>query len=120
MLQLYPVYSLWNRRKTLIGSPDHTRANGTNKFCPKIQCHQKIIPNIKHYRFGTFELLVGILVSSHWVLQLCPFGSLQKQAIHFTRFMNQNSVKIVSESPKHKSYLCKIKTLTSKSVKVSF
>ena len=24
MLQLYPVYSLWNRRKTLTGSPDPT------------------------------------------------------------------------------------------------
>ena len=30
-LQLYPVYLLWNRRKTLTGSPDPTRANGTNK-----------------------------------------------------------------------------------------
>ena len=25
MLQLYPVYLLWNRRKTLTGSPDPTR-----------------------------------------------------------------------------------------------
>ena len=33
MLQLHPVYSLWNRRKTLTGSPDPTRANGTNKPC---------------------------------------------------------------------------------------
>ena len=33
MLQLYPVYLLWNRRKTLTGSPDPTRANGTNKPC---------------------------------------------------------------------------------------
>ena len=33
MLQLYPVYSLWNRRKTLTGSPDPMRANGTNKPC---------------------------------------------------------------------------------------
>ena len=33
MLQLYPVYSLWSRRKTLTGSPDPTRANGTNKPC---------------------------------------------------------------------------------------
>ena len=30
-LQLYPVYLLCNRRKTLTGSPDPTRANGTNK-----------------------------------------------------------------------------------------
>ena len=30
-LQLCPVYLLWNRRKTLTGSPDPTRANGTNK-----------------------------------------------------------------------------------------
>ena len=35
MLQLYPVYLLCNRRKTLIGSPDPTRANGTNKPCMK-------------------------------------------------------------------------------------
>ena len=33
MLQLYPVFSLLNRRKTLTGSPDPTRANGTNKPC---------------------------------------------------------------------------------------
>ena len=33
MLQLYPVYLLCNRRKTLAGSPDPTRANGTNKPC---------------------------------------------------------------------------------------
>ena len=33
MLQLYPVYLLWNRRKTLTGSPDATRANGTNEPC---------------------------------------------------------------------------------------
>ena len=33
MLQLHPVYSLWNRHKTLTGSPDPRRANGTNKPC---------------------------------------------------------------------------------------
>ena len=33
MLQLYPVYLLWNRRKTLTGSPDPTRAKGANKPC---------------------------------------------------------------------------------------
>ena len=33
MLQLHPVYSLWNRRKTLTGSPDPMHANGTNKPC---------------------------------------------------------------------------------------
>ena len=33
MLQLNPVYSLWNRRKTLTGSPDTTHAIGTNKPC---------------------------------------------------------------------------------------
>ena len=33
MLQLHPVYSLCNIRKTLTGSPDPTRANGTNKPC---------------------------------------------------------------------------------------
>ena len=33
MLQLNPVYLLWNRRRTLTGSPDPTRANGTNKPC---------------------------------------------------------------------------------------
>ena len=33
MLQLCPVYLLWNRCKTLTGSPDPTRANGTNKPC---------------------------------------------------------------------------------------
>ena len=32
-LQLYPVYLLWNRCKTLTGSPDPTCANGTNKPC---------------------------------------------------------------------------------------
>ena len=32
-LQLYPVYLLWNRRKTLTGSPDPTFANSTNKPC---------------------------------------------------------------------------------------
>ena len=31
MFQLYPVYLLWNRHKTLIGSPDPMHANGTNK-----------------------------------------------------------------------------------------
>ena len=33
MLKLYPVYSLWNRCKTLTGSLDPTCANGTNKPC---------------------------------------------------------------------------------------
>ena len=33
MLQLYPAYLLCNRHKTLTGSPDPTRANGTNKPC---------------------------------------------------------------------------------------
>ena len=33
MLQLYPVYSLWNRHKTLTGSLDPMHANGTNKPC---------------------------------------------------------------------------------------
>ena len=33
MLQLYPVYLLCNRRKTLTESPDPTHANGTNKPC---------------------------------------------------------------------------------------
>ena len=33
MLELYPVYLLCNRRKTLTGSPDPMRANGTNKPC---------------------------------------------------------------------------------------
>ena len=33
MLQLYPVYLLCNRHKTLTGSPDPTHANGTNKPC---------------------------------------------------------------------------------------
>ena len=33
MLQLHPVYLLCNRRKTLTGSPDPTRANGTNEPC---------------------------------------------------------------------------------------
>ena len=38
MLQLNPVYLLWNRRKTLTGSPDPTRANGTNKPCMVPEC----------------------------------------------------------------------------------
>ena len=33
MLQLHPVYLLCDRRKTLTGSPDPMRANGTNKPC---------------------------------------------------------------------------------------
>ena len=33
MLQFYPAYLLCNRGKTLTGSPDPTRANGTNKPC---------------------------------------------------------------------------------------
>ena len=37
MLQLHPVYSLWNRCKTLTGSPDPTCANGTNKPCITIK-----------------------------------------------------------------------------------
>ena len=32
-MQQYPVYLLWNRRKTLTGSPDPTRANGANRPC---------------------------------------------------------------------------------------
>ena len=32
-MQQYPEYLLWNRRKTLTGSPDPTRANGTNRPC---------------------------------------------------------------------------------------
>ena len=33
MLQLYLVYSLWNKCKTLTGSLDPTHANRTNKPC---------------------------------------------------------------------------------------
>ena len=33
MLQLYSVYLLWSRRKTLTGSMDPMHANGTNKPC---------------------------------------------------------------------------------------
>ena len=33
MLRLHLVYSLWNRHKTLTGSPDPTHANSTNKPC---------------------------------------------------------------------------------------
>ena len=33
MLQLYPVYLLWNRHKTLTGSLDPTHANATDKPC---------------------------------------------------------------------------------------
>ena len=32
-MQQYPVYLLWNRCKTLTGSPDPTRAYGTNRPC---------------------------------------------------------------------------------------
>ena len=32
-MQQYPEYLLWNRRKTLSGSPDPTHANGTNRPC---------------------------------------------------------------------------------------
>ena len=32
-MQQYPEYLLWNRRKTLTGSPDPTHANGTNRPC---------------------------------------------------------------------------------------
>ena len=39
MLQVHPVYSLCNRRKTLTGSPDPTRANGTNKPCISSPLH---------------------------------------------------------------------------------
>ena len=42
MLQLYPVYLLCNRRKTLTGSPDPTRANGTNKPCIYIRAKAKV------------------------------------------------------------------------------
>ena len=37
MLQLYPVYLLWNRHKTLTGSPGPVRANGTNRPCQQKQ-----------------------------------------------------------------------------------
>ena len=33
MIQLYPEYLLLSRCKTLTGSPDPTRANGTNEPC---------------------------------------------------------------------------------------
>ena len=33
MLQVYPVYLLWNRCKTLTGSLDPMRTNGTNRPC---------------------------------------------------------------------------------------
>ena len=42
MLQLHPAYSLWNRRKTLTGSPDPMRANGTNKPCTMM-----LLPSLK-------------------------------------------------------------------------
>ena len=45
MLQLHPVYSLWNRCKTLTGSPDPMHTNGTNKLCrnedPELQNYFK-------------------------------------------------------------------------------
>ena len=45
-MQQYPEYLLWNRRKTLTGSPDPTRANGMNRpcnICPSLhQVNQEV------------------------------------------------------------------------------
>ena len=43
-MQQYPVYLLWNRRKTLTGSPDPTRANGTNRPCIVFEFEYTIFP----------------------------------------------------------------------------
>ena len=45
MLQLYPVYLLWNRCKTITESPDPTCANSTNKPCMVISKLLKIADN---------------------------------------------------------------------------
>ena len=51
MLQLNPVYLLWNRRKTLTGSPDPTRANGTNKPCIVIKRKLRSVMEFDYNRY---------------------------------------------------------------------
>ena len=68
MLQVYPVYLLWNRRKTLTGSQDPTHANGTNKPC---NCRWFCL--ISHYTcpgaFTEEPCLLDIPFAHHHVLK---------------------------------------------------
>ena len=53
MLQLYPVYSLWNRCKTLTRSPDPKRANGTNKPCILLGYARRTVPTLRFVPLGS-------------------------------------------------------------------
>ena len=70
MLQPHPVYSLWNRSKTLTGSPDPTHANGTNKPCNSgmHRHHRK-----KHFTMG--------IASSNHPQQKCTRLTTKKENV---------------------------------------
>ena len=43
MFQLYPMYLLWNRCKTLTGSPDPTYMQSANKPCNLIKRFKRLM-----------------------------------------------------------------------------
>ena len=83
MLQLYPVYLLWNRCKTLTGSLDPTRANGTNKPCIGFPTYSEIgsggskgvsrRSSFRSQNFLNFMQLFWKIGQNH-MLAPCPVG----------------------------------------------
>ena len=84
MIQLYPEYLLWSRRKTLTGSPDPTRANGTNEPCT----NQNAKPTTD---FVAVQIMLELV---HWFcsrkLNLKP--SLYSINVHIYCWLSENCV----------------------------
>ena len=80
-MQQYPEYLLWNRRKTLTGSPDPTRANGTNRPCIAL-------PFLEHIPFKQIKSQLTILwvddftVDVTWPVINLSLEWLTSRAVH--------------------------------------
>ena len=70
MLQVHPVYSLCNRRKTVTGSPDPTHAKGTNKPCISSPlytpqgaalCHKKSCLAVNHDNIHLLQIQIMVI-----------------------------------------------------------
>ena len=62
-MQQYPVYLLWNRRKTLTGSPDPTRAYGTNRPCNSLDLLDNTGINKSHDKGNLYEVFLSTVLT---------------------------------------------------------
>ena len=94
MLQLYPVYLLWNRCKTLKGSPDHMHANSTNKPCTLSFPDCDIWAVAPPSRRDGYLTMLGFLTSQGPMCQM--------ENTNMTRFLEEAVHTVVCTQYKHK------------------